>query len=147
MPPFSNTMPAGLGEVLQAKEVLFKAAVSVVVRGCSAPVTVLAAALPAFNETAEEVAAAFRGCRLFLFPIRPARLIQKGDQTRRAIMPHKEEVRQTERAIMPSKGRNPQNLAARTPGCLTLPNLFPSKGASGQSRRGFSWDTRPNVAC
>ena len=105
MPPFSNIMPIGLGEVLQAEEVCLKATVSVVfVRGRCAPVTVLAA-LPASDETAELFAAASPGCRLFLFPTWLARLVKVDGQTRRATMPHEEKVRQTRRAMMPSKGK------------------------------------------
>ena len=74
--PFSKAMPAGLGEVVQAKKAFFvgsKVNVSIFfLRGRTAPVTV-PAALPAFSETTEQVAAAFC-CRLLARPVHLAAL-------------------------------------------------------------------------
>ena len=101
-------MPAGLGEVVQAKEAFpmgSNVSVSAVfVRGRAAPVTV-PAALPAFAENPGQVAAAFLCCRLFRLVWLCLAASAKLDQEKQAIMARKEKSRQTKRAITPNMGK------------------------------------------
>ena len=127
-------------------------------RGRSAPVTVLAA-LPAFAETTEQVAAALPGCRLLLFkeisPIRPyAKLVdvkraimaheEKMRQTKRAILAHEAKRRQTERAIMAHTGQSTPESGILLPNSVSP---FPKKCTNNRAVQTFSRDTRPNMAC